>query len=509
MRRVTSARAPDAATRAFWWFAAALTCSLVLLHSGFDNTEGIDHARTAIHWLKDGRLGQAERPSAVFVQGRDGLFYPAHELGSVLWQLPAAAAALAVERVLPPMGPADSPASVPEIVMAFGSLLVSLVTAAGFWKWLEWGFAAPVRVRLAGSATLIFATMLLPYSRMLTDVCATGAWLTWGAALGARAASTGGAWPAAGAGAALGFALLTRIPSLVAAAPLFAVMLARTRPARRRQVGAAAVAGALPMLAALLWFNDLRTGSPFVPALMLPEFAVVRMGTGHVVEGVTGLLASPGKSIFVFSPVLLLSVVGWRRLYRAAPADALGVAAACTAFVLVHGTLGSWHADWGWGPRHFTFMIPIAWLPGALFIASLPAGTARHRLAAALVAASVALQGAAMTINWHYQYQLMSVEGRLDGQTPWRADNQMTDMLRASGAGIARAMGVMPPAPPAIAGITPLTHAASTGINVWWITALRAGLPPLAVWPAVLLIAAAAAAAWRRAAWWARPARDQ
>ena len=500
------ARAIAPASRALVWFLTALACTLALLHSGFDTTEGSDHARTALHWMESGSLGQAARPQGVFAQGPDGLFYPVHELGAVLWQLPAAAVAIATERML---GPVSAPHTPSEIIMSFGSLLVPLVTAAGFWKWLEWGFAAPLHARLAGSALLVLTTMLLPYSRMLSDVGATGAWLTWGAALGARAGSTGGAWPAAGAGAALAFAVLTRIPAAVAAAPMFLVMIANARPERRARLAMAASSAALPALAALLWFNDLRTGSPFVPAFLLPEFDVVRMGTGNIFEGVFGLLASPGKSIFVFSPVLLLSVAGWRQLYRAAPVDALGVAAACAAFVLVHGTLGSWHADWGWGPRHFVFMVPIAWLPGALFVASLRAGTTQRRLAAALIAASLALQGASMIVNWHYQYQLMWAEGRLDDGTPWRADNQMTDMLRASGGAIARMAGADLPAPPVLAGVTPQLYDASAGINVWWITARRTGVPPWIVWPAVLVMATTAAVAWRRAAWWARPDRAQ
>lgn len=506
MRRVISARAAEPATRALWWFLAALACTLAILHSGFDTTEGSDHARTALHWVERGSLGQAVRPQGVFTQGPNGLFYPVHELGAVLWQVPTAAAAIAAERLL---GAVRAPNAPSEIVMSLGSLWLPLITAAGFWKWLEWRFAAPLHTRLTGSALLIFATMLLPYSRMLSDVSATGAWLTWGAALGARAASSGRAWAAAGAGAALAAAVLTRIPSAVAAAPLVLVMIANADPARRARVAMAASIGALPALAALLWFNDVRTGSPFVPAFMLPQFDVVRMGTGNVFEGIAGLLASPGKSIFVFSPALLLSVAGWRHLYRVAPVDALGVAAACAAFVVVHGSLGSWHADWGWGPRHFVFMIPIAWLPGALYVTSLQAGTTRRRIAIALITASLVLQGASMVVNWHYQYQLMWAGARLDDGTPWRADNQMTDTLRAAGGALARAAGVGPPAPPALTGVTPILYAASTGVNVWWITALRAGMPARFVWPVVVLLAAAAAEAWRRSAWWARAGRAQ
>lgn len=501
-----SARAAEPANRALWWFLAALACTLALLHSGFDNTEGSDHARTALHLVEHGSLGQVDRPQGVFTQGPNGLFYPVHELGAVLWQVPTAAVAIAAERLL---GAVHAPYAPSEIVMSLGSLWLPLITAAGFWKWLEWRFAAPLHTRLTGSALLIFATMLLPYSRMLSDVSATGAWLTWGAALGARAASGGHAWAAAGAGAALACAVLTRIPSAIAAAPLFLVMIANALPARRARLALAASIGAVPALAALLWFNDLRTGSPFVPALMRPEFGIVRMGTGNVFTGIAGLLASPGKSILVFSPVLLLSVVGWRRLYRAAPVDAVGVAVVCLGFVLVHGTLLAWHGDWGWGPRYAVFIVPIAWLPGALYVATREASITRRRLTQALIIAALTLQSASMTVNWHYQYQLMWAEGRLDDATPWRADNQMTDALKASGGALARAAGLGPPAPPALSGVTPILYEASTGINVWWITALRAGMPAMLVWPVVALLAAAAAAAWRRSVWWARAGRAQ
>jgi hypothetical protein len=108
------------------------------------------------------------------------------------------------------------------------------------------------------------------------------------------------------------------------------------------------------------------------------------------------------------------------------------------------------------------------------------------------------VQVTALAINWQYQYQLMWHEGRMSEAMYWRADNQLTDALRAAAGNIARTAGSGPPAP-LVPGTSAHTVVASTGINVWWISALRLGLPASAIVPVVLALAMFAVFAWRQA----------
>lgn len=484
--------------RRFGWFGLAVAATLLLLHPGYDTTEGSYHAATALHWLETGQLGQFPRPAMVFLPGTDGLYYPAHELGAVLWHLPGAAAGLAVEAVAGRRAVAGSPQRAAAFVISCDSVLVATLIALGFWKWLEWGFAAPPRLCITASTLLLCTTMLLPYSRMLSDVGATGAWLIWGAAFGARAAVRGRERDAAAAGLSFGCALMTRLPAGVAVAPMFLVMLARSPRDWRWRQAVIAIAAALPSVTVILWFNQLRSGSMFIPGFLVQQFDVVQPGSGNLPLGATGLLFSPGKSMFVFSPALLLSVAGFLRLWRRARPEAAGIAAVFILFVLIHGSMKSWSADWGWGPRYAVFILPLLWLPAALLIGDLPRD-GRRAAVTGVLALSLCVQMVPLLVNWQYQYQNMFADGRLDAGTPWRADNQLTDAARAAAANLARTFGADLPARAPLPDMSRLTAIASTGVNVWWVTALRSGLPPLAIWSAVALIGAIAWIAWRRA----------
>ncbi|HUF23220.1 MAG TPA: hypothetical protein VMN81_03750 [Vicinamibacterales bacterium] len=491
--------APVNEGRAFFWFGLALAATLGLSHQGYDTSEGLAHLRTALFWLETGDLGQPRRPGAIFLQAPDGLYYPAHELGNILWLLPAAAAGLAAEALAGGHAVLDgADARRAEVVASFMSPLTVAATALGFWKLLEWSFAVPVRVRLAASALLVFATMLLPYSRSLSDVVATGCWITWGAAFAARATARGRAEDAALSGFFLGCAFLTRLPAGVAILPVVIAMIARATPERRAALAAAAVAAALPSLAAVLWFNDVRTGSPFVPGLLHPQYTITQPGSGSLAAGAAGLLFSPGKSIFLFSPALLIAALGMPRMLRDARTDALMVLGVLALFVGVHGSLLSWHGDWGWGPRYAVFVLPLLLLPAVFVLNAGEATGARRHAMRGIVAAGVVVQLAAVAINWQYQYQLMSADGRLHASTPWRADNQLTDGLRAAAGNAARTAGAgMPARVPA--GVSRHTRTASTGVNVWWITAVRAGVLPAYALAAAAALFAIAAFAWRRA----------
>lgn len=71
--------------------------------------------------------------------------------------------------------------------------------------------------------------------------------------------------------------------------------------------------------------------------------------------GLFGILFSGGKSILLFSPPLLIGVLGWKRFARRAAPDAWLFLTICCAQVLLFAKWWDWSSDDAWGVR---FVIP-------------------------------------------------------------------------------------------------------------------------------------------------------
>lgn len=89
-------------------------------------------------------------------------------------------------------------------------------------------------------------------------------------------------------------------------------------------------------------------------------------------EGMWGLLLSPGKSIFLFTPILLLPILFWFRLRREWWPE---IIAGLTLFFVYLYFIGSlvggvdyypWHGESSFGPRYMLPMLPLALLVAAL-----------------------------------------------------------------------------------------------------------------------------------------------
>ena len=104
-------------------------------------------------------------------------------------------------------------------------------------------------------------------------------------------------------------------------------------------------------------------------ALGLVGFNFARFGslteTGYTQEllfrapwvGGFGLLFSPGRGLFIFSPVMLLLFFGLRPAWRRLPRAYFWlIGAMCLFYWLFYGSWFAWGGTWGWGPR---FLLPI------------------------------------------------------------------------------------------------------------------------------------------------------
>jgi hypothetical protein len=85
----------------------------------------------------------------------------------------------------------------------------------------------------------------------------------------------------------------------------------------------------------------------------------------EVPRGLTVLLASPGKSLFLWAPVLLVSVVRAREFWRREPGAAIGLGATAAMGVLFYAAYQFPEGGYSHGPRNLVPIVPLLLLPAA------------------------------------------------------------------------------------------------------------------------------------------------
>ena len=107
------------------------------------------------------------------------------------------------------------------------------------------------------------------------------------------------------------------------------------------------------------------------------------------------LLVSPGKGLVLYSPLVVLGLLGLRDLWRADRALARTIILTVSVNVLVIAMSISW-ADETWGPR---YLVPSAWML-VLPIAWWLTNRRRRRWLVAVAAAGVCVQFAGVLVPW-------------------------------------------------------------------------------------------------------------
>ena len=222
-------------------------------------------------------------------------------------------------------------------------------------------------------------------------------------------------WLAYGAFAA-GAAAVMRSTDALVAVPVFAWVLYR-----RPRLALRVAAFALPPVAALVLYNVWCFGSLAGSGGSTTAPAWAFFSRTPSLEGLVGILASPGRGLFVYSPVLVFSVAGLLLGLRRAPTLlaplALGV-------LMVIVAVGQWFRWWGghtWGPRLLADLTPIL----CFFLYPLTPVLDRHRVLKAvfvlLAVLSVAAHGlGAFSYDWRWD-ALVDVDRRSSALWSWKA----------------------------------------------------------------------------------------
>jgi 4-amino-4-deoxy-L-arabinose transferase-like glycosyltransferase len=305
--------------------------------------------------------------------------------------VPGAAARLALGRI----SPRSAPHSLP-LFSHLGPALLAALACTLYARLCRRGGGSPGATALA-TAGLAVTTTLWVYARttyadILQAACFTGFFL---AVLEARA--NPGRRAALVLGAAAGLLVASKLVYAVAL-PGAALWLAWPLRRQRRELArlfAHAALAALPFAALVLFYNHARWGSFTNAGYILKPTGGVVMASPfgeNPLAGLWGMFLSPGKSVFVYSPPLVLALWGLPRFFRRAPEVVWAMLLTITPVVLVYSRFHFWAGDWSWGARYLVFALPVLLLPLPGLFDDLRAAAAgwRRRIAAAAAAAVLA-----------------------------------------------------------------------------------------------------------------------
>jgi hypothetical protein len=112
-------------------------------------------------------------------------------------------------------------------------------------------------------------------------------------------------------------------------------------------------------LQAWLLYNEVRFGDMFFTGRSVPLTRKDLPFFGNPATGLLSLLVSPGKSVFLYSPPLLLGVVGLRHLWRRERCLVVVIVSASVVHLAFISSLSFFGSDWAWGPRYLVALLPL------------------------------------------------------------------------------------------------------------------------------------------------------
>jgi hypothetical protein len=368
------------------------------------------------------------------IVGRNGKIYAWYGMGQSLLMLPADIIGTYLERLPVFADFEDHDPDIRAIVVSYSTnillCVLTMLVCVRFLRLLE--FTA--NQRIAGAFTLLFGTTFLHYTQnmmennfllflTLTGLCFQYEWLLTGST---RALLTGAF--------ALGANVLTRLTAVfdIAAAGLFILLLLSTENGRGRgfltrlweYVRVAVPFYVLFVLIDRL-YQDLRFGS--VSNTYVSVFAEQQRRldpslppnfpwTTSLRTGVLGPLITREKSLFLYDPLVLLTILLaiflWKRSGPEIRAYLTSNSCLLGAYILFYAKYYVWSGDYAWGDRYISTPVQL------LAMISIPL-LLRHRenlrrifqLGITLAAASVIVQLASI-VFWHpLELQQMSTLG--------------------------------------------------------------------------------------------------
>ncbi len=171
--------------------------------------------------------------------------------------------------------------------------------------------------------------------------------------------------------------LLVRLPAGIAGPALAGYLAWCLYERAGRRLDPALTARALPAIAVPLFValalsaasDWVRWGVPWNPN----QLGTATAGSAPLARSLRGALLSPGMSIFVYSPLLLLAPFAFPVLWRRHRPEAVACAALCLTFLLVFSSFIGWTGLYSApGPRYQLIATPLLLLPLGLWLQERP-----------------------------------------------------------------------------------------------------------------------------------------
>ncbi|MDW8067544.1 MAG: hypothetical protein RML46_01375 [Anaerolineae bacterium] len=202
------------------------------------------------------------------------------------------------------------------------------------------------------------------------------------------------------AGLGAGTAVLA-IPSIALLLPLlgFPLLLPYLQNRDRTLLRCAWTGGlgglSIPLLV-MFTYNTMRFGSPLDTGYRLSSSDLQ-----SPLMGIIGLLFTPARGLFVYSPILLLAVPGYILGWRKHRTDFALSLALFGALGLFYGAWVIWHGGWSWGPRYLVPILPLLFGPVAQTLEHFWSRSFLGRaLMALVVVISLLVQVPAVAVNY-------------------------------------------------------------------------------------------------------------
>jgi hypothetical protein len=305
--------------------------------------------------------------------GKDGKVYALAPLLQGLMQVPAAALQTAIAR----HWPQAAELSWRLLCHLAPSALTALCLLLFFRLQHRLGISRPAAALTTGAAAVastLWVYARYPYSEALQAACFMG---FFAQVLAVREAPTRNAALMLGLWAGLlANSKIIYVACFPGAALYLAWSLRQRRPELLRLL-AWASAVLVPLLLVIALYNHARWGS-FLNAGYDTKGAATQE---RIVVGLWGFFFSPGKSLFLYSPPLVLSLLALPRLQRRWPHVLWAALAVAGPVVLLNASLLYWAGDYAWGPRYLVPLLPVLLLPAGLLIEDLLGAGGRWRRA--------------------------------------------------------------------------------------------------------------------------------
>ena len=344
--------------------------------------------------------------------GTGGKRYSFYGLGQALSMLPFAVIGLAIEKV------GGINAKNADLMAQFLASVILFPAVGAMLVWLFYRLVLLLgydkKTAILSSAVFAFATMNFHYSVNTQEQTQDGLLLVLAIFLMVkhyRQRRFVYAWLFC---IALGMCLLFRPASIVTVLPVYLVasgseILKSGKKDILKIIAKWLLAGVLGTGGFIIvcgWYNYIRFGSIFESGYGLS--IATSMGGHKLFEGsplptLAAMLFSPGKSIFLYNPVLLLFPLCVYSFYRRHKVVALAIFSAILSSFVFHSFFTAWAGDYAWSIRYQVPVLPFLVLP-LVVLFSKPVKTAVKILVISLISVSCVIQAASVVYNFNLEF---------------------------------------------------------------------------------------------------------